>query len=130
MARKIIAVLALAFVTALSAGARAEQFNRCSVGGKYQARSVQPYVTQEDAGYTTIRTFRGAEMFVAAQPGLTKEWLQRTLADQIASGDCDFGVHEVAVTVLSAGGGFAVRFTGRDEKAAGQILRSAEQMVQ
>lgn len=129
MARKIIAGLALALVTAMSAGARAEQFNRCSVGGKYQARSVQPYVTYEDAGYTTIRTFRGAEFFVAAQPGLTKEWLQRVLTDQIASGDCNFGVHDVTVSVLSAGGGFSVRLTGRDERAAGEILRNAEQMV-
>jgi hypothetical protein len=130
--RKIIAGLALALVAAVSAGARAErteQFNRCSLGGKYQARAVQPFVTTEDAGYTSIRTFRGAELFVPAQPGLTKEWLQRVLTEQIASGDCNFGVSDVSVNVLSAGGGFAVRLTGRDERAAGEILRSAEHML-
>jgi len=130
MARKIIGGLALAFVTAVSAGARAEQFNSCSVGGKYHARSVQPYVTTEDAGYTTIRTFRGAEFFVAAQPGLTKEWLQRVLTDEIASGACNFGVNDAKVNVLSAGGGFSVRVTGRDERSAGEILQSAEQLAQ
>jgi hypothetical protein len=129
MGRKIIVGLALALVTAVSAGARADQVNSCSVGGKFQARSVQPYIVTEDAGYTTIRTFRGAELFVAAQPGLTKEWLQRVLTDQVASGDCNFGVHDVTVSVLSAGGGFSVRLTGHDERAAGEILRNAQQMV-
>jgi hypothetical protein len=132
-ARKIIAGLALALLTAISAGARAErpgQFNRCSLSGKYQARAAQAYVSTEDAGYTTIRTFRGAEMFVPAQPGLTKEWLQRVLTEQIASGDCNFGVSDVSVNVLSAGGGFSVRITGRDERAAGEILRNAEHMLQ
>jgi len=129
-ARRIIAGLALALVTAVAAGARAEEFNRCSIGGKYQARSVQPFVTTEDAGYTTIQRFRGAEMFVAAQPGLTREWLQRVLTDQIASGECNFGVQDASVTVLSAGGGFSVRVTGRDERAAAEILRNAEHMLQ
>ena len=129
-ARKIITGLALALVTAVSAGARAEHFDRCSLGGKYQARGAQAFVTIEDAGYTTIRTFRGAELFVPAQPGLTKEWLQRVLTEQIASGDCNFGVSDVSVNVLSAGGGFSVRVTGRDERAAGEILRNAEHMLQ
>jgi hypothetical protein len=129
-ARKIIAGLVLALVTAVSAGARAESSNRCSVGSRYQARSVEPYVTTDQTGFTAIRTFRGAEMFVAAQPGLTKEWLQRVLTDQIASGDCNFGVHDVQVSVYSAGGGFSVRLAGRDERAAGEILRNAEQLVQ
>ena len=80
--RRLVVGIALALVTAVSAGARAGQFEQCSVGGKYPVRSVTAYVTHEDAGYTTYDQFQGAEVFVPAQPGLTSEWLQRVLADR------------------------------------------------
>ena len=127
--RGIIGAVALAVVTAVSAGAQAGQFDRCSIGGKYNVRSVLPFSTYEDAGYTSYRQFRGADVFVAAQPGLTREWLQRVLTYQIANGECDFGVHDVSVSVLSAGGGFSVRLSGPDERAAGEILRNAQLLV-
>jgi hypothetical protein len=128
--RRIVAAAALALVTAASAGAgAAEQFDRCNVGGKYVVRSVSPYSTYEDAGYTSYKQFRGADLYVAAQPGLTQEWLQRVLTEQIARGECNFGVHDVTVTVLSAGGGFSVRLQGRDERAAAEILRNAQLLV-
>ena len=127
--RKIVMAVALAVVTAVSAGAQAAQFDRCSIGGKYLVRSVMPYSTYEDAGYTAYREFRGADVFVVAQPGLTREWLQRVLTYQISTGECDFGVHDVSVSVLSAGGGFAVRLMGRDEKSAGVILQHAQLLV-
>jgi hypothetical protein len=127
--RKFVAAVALAVVTALSAGAQAAPFDQCGIGGKYQVRSVLPYTLYEDAGYTSIREFRGADVFVAAQPGLTREWLQRLLTQQISTGECDFGVADVSVSVLSAGGGFSVRLTGRDEKAAGEILKHAQLLV-
>ena len=53
----LMAGIALALVTAMSAGARAGQFEQCSIGGKYPVRSVRPYVTYEDAGYTTYQQF-------------------------------------------------------------------------
>jgi hypothetical protein len=127
--RRLIAGVALALMTAVTASAQAGQVDRCSIGGQYQAKSVLPYSTYEDAGYTSYRQFRGADVFVAAQPGLTQEWLQRVLTEQIASGTCDFGVHDVSVSVLSAGSGFSVRLSGRDERAAGEILRNAERLV-
>jgi hypothetical protein len=127
--RKLIAAAALAVVTTVSAGAQAGQFDRCSIGGKYLVRSVLPYSTYEDAGYTAYKQFRGADVFVVAQPGLTGEWLQRVLTYQIATGECDFGVPNVTVSVLSAGGGFSVRLMGRDERSAGQILRQAQLLV-
>ena len=127
--RKIVIAVALAVVTAVSAGAQAAQFDRCSIGGKYLVRTVLPYSFYEDAGYTAYREFRGADVFVVAQPGLTREWLQRVLTYQIANGECDFGVHDVSVSVLSAGVGFSVRLIGRDEKAAGVILQHAQLLV-
>ena len=101
----------------------------CSLGGKYFVRTVQPFSTEENAGYASYTQFRGAELFVPAQPGLTQEWLQRVLSFQIAAGECDFGAPDAKVTVLSSGGGFSVRLAGKDEKDASVILRHAQQLV-
>lgn len=127
--RSLVGGIALALVMAASAGARAEGADRCAIGGKYHVHTVAAYTTFEDAGYTTYREFRGAQVYIPAQPGLTQEWLQRELADQIAAGDCNFGVNHARVTVLSAGGGFSVQITGRNEKDAGVILEHAQLLV-
>jgi hypothetical protein len=126
--RKLVVGIALALVTAVSAGARAaeSESDQCSVGGKYPVRSVAAYTTYVDAGYTSYTQFQGAELFVPAQPGLTSEWLQRVVSDQVATGACDFGVRSANVSVLSAGGGFSVRISGHNEKDAGVILHHAE----
>jgi hypothetical protein len=127
--RTCIAAAALGLVAVTGTGVQAAQPERCSLGGRYFARSVTSYVTTEDAGYTSIREFRGAEAYVPAQPGLTAEWLQRVLSYQVATGECDFGVRDVAVSVIPAGGGFSVRVSGKDERAAAVILRHAQQLV-
>src|SRR3954462_14547415 len=119
--RSFVVGIALALVTAVSAGARAAESDQCSVGGKYHVRSVGAYTTYVDAGYTSYTQFQGAEMFVPAQPGLTGEWLKRVLAGQIAAGACDFGVRNAKVSVLSSGCGFSVRVSGQNEKDAGVI---------
>lgn len=124
--RRLVVGIALALVTAVSAGARAGQFDQCSLAERYHVRTVSAFTTYVDAGYTSYTEFRGAELFVPAQPGLTQEWLQRVLSDQVASGACDFGVAKAQVSVLSAGGGFSVRISGRSQKDAGVILQHAE----
>ena len=91
--------------------------------------SVKPLYNFEDAGYTTFRQFRGAEVYVPAQPALTAEWLDRVLTSQVAAGECNFGVPKVDVEVLSDGGGFSVRLSGNGERGAAEILRHAQQMV-
>ena len=127
--RKLVVVVALAVTAVVSSGAQAAEPEQCGLGGKYMVRSVSPYKTFEDLGYTSIEQFRGAEVFVPAQPGLTSEWLQRVVSYQIAAGECNFGVPDVTVSVLSAGSGFSVRLAGRDDKAAAEILRHAQQLT-
>ena len=131
--RRFIAAVALALATTMSAGAGAAEPVRCSLGGKYFARSVKAYNITEDAGYSIFTRFRGAEVFVPAQPGVTAEWLDRVLTFQIAAGECNFGVPNVNVEVLSDGGGFSVRLSSTgdsyDERDAAEILRHAQQLV-
>ena len=127
--RRWFLVVALSSAALVSGAAQAAELERCSLGTKYPIRSVSAYKTFDDLGYTTVEQFRGAELFVPAQPGLTSEWLQRIVAFQIAAGECDFGVRDAAVSVLSSGSGFSVRLSGKTEQAAGEILRHAQQLV-
>lgn len=132
--KRFIAAVALALVTTMSAGAGAAEPVRCSLGGKYFVSSVKPYNTQEDAGYSIFTRFRGAEVYVPAQPGVTAEWLDRVITYQIAAGECSFGAPKVNVEVLSDGGGFSVRLSSMsdrygNEREAGEILRHAQQLV-
>jgi hypothetical protein len=131
--RRFIAAVALALATTASASAGAAEPVRCSLGGKYFARSVKAYNTTEDAGYSIFTRFRGAEVFVPAQPGVTAEWLDRVLTFQIAAGECNFGTPKVNVEVLSDGGGFTVRLSSTgdsyDERDAATILRHTQQLV-
>jgi hypothetical protein len=126
--RTLIAAFVLSLATGVSETTQAAEPERCALGGKYLVRSVAPYKTYEDAGYAAFTVFRGAEVFVPAQPGLTREWLQRVVSFQIAAGECDFGAPEVSVSVLSAGGGFSVRLSGSGEKEAREILNRAQQL--
>jgi hypothetical protein len=127
--RTLVAAVVLSASTILSTNAGAAETNQCSLGGSYMVRSVAPYQTFEDAGYTTYTQLRGAEIIVPAHQGLTREYLQRVLTFQLASGECDFGVRDAAVTVLSSGDAFSVRIAGHDDKSAAEILRHAQQMV-
>ena len=121
--------MVLFLVMAAGAGVRAAPIDTCGLGGRFPVRSVTSYVTDENEGYTSYRRFRGAEIIVPAQPGLTAEWLQRVVSNQVASGACNFGVSNMNVDVLSAGDAFAVRLSGTDERAAGVILKHAQQLV-
>jgi hypothetical protein len=131
--RRVVAAVVLSVVSTfagLSGDARAEETTgQCSLGHRYPIQSVTRYMTVENAGYTTYDQFRGAEVIVPAQPGLTREWLQRVLSYQVAAGECDFGTRAATVSVLPAGGAFSVRITGTDDRTAGEILRHAQQMT-
>ena len=125
----IAAVVLSAAVAGTGGGPVAAEVNRCSLGSRFPVNSVMRYSTVENAGYTTYDQFRGAEVIVPAQPGLTREWLQRVLSYQVAAGECDFGTHDATVSVQPAGGAFSVRILANDERTAGEILRHAQQLV-
>src|SRR5262245_11642077 len=127
--RRLAAGVVLFMVMSAGAGVRAAPTDSCSLGGRYPVRSITSYNTDENEGYTSYRRFRGAEIMVPAQPGLTAEWLQRVVSHQIATGACDFGVNNMHVDVISAGDAFSVRLSGTDERAAGVILQHAQLLM-
>jgi hypothetical protein len=128
-AAALSATVALSVAGVLAAGSGAGEFNRCGLGGRYFVRSVAPYEMSEDPGYSSSTQLRGAELTVPAQPRLTREWLQRLVRYQLATGECDFGVPDATVSVLSLGDAFSVRITGRDEEAGAKILRHAQRLA-
>jgi len=126
----------------LSAGA-ASAAEACKLGTEYQVTSVAAYKRPvETGGYggTVTPVLRGAEIRVAAQPGLTAEWMERKLEAQVATGECTFGVTRANVDVVSEGDNFIVRVTNReeigalnrptaaDERAAAEILSRASEL--
>jgi hypothetical protein len=102
----------------------------------HRITSVTPYRVEERIGKNSVQRLRGAEVFVQAEPGLTAEWLQLTLARHIAQmrgpaamPDCAFDVDDVAVRVESGGTGFRVRIIARDTDKAEEVLRRARLLL-
>ena len=99
-----------------SAGVSAAAGDRCALGTEeYQVTSVEPYKRAiENGGYADNgnQVLLGADIRVAARPGLTREWLERRLQTQAASGECQFGVANPSVEVLGGEETLVVRITG------------------
>lgn len=91
---------------------------------------VEPLRVTEGIAFERSHRLAGAEVYVPAQPGLTAEWLQRTVETDIAAGRCGFTVGGVGVDVSSAGNGFSVRLTARKLSDAKAILDRARQLAQ
>jgi hypothetical protein len=97
--------------------------------------SVTPYRVEERMGKATFSRLRGANVYVLAEPGLTKEWLQLTLARHLtemrgtAMKDCPLDLSDVKITVDSAGTGFAVRIVARDPAKGEEVLRRAHLLL-
>lgn len=103
---------------------------------EHRITSVAPYRVDERVGKSSLRRLRGAEVFVQAEPGLTAEWLQLTLARHVAEmrgprsmPDCVFDVNEVTARVDPAGTGFLVRIIARDTERAEEVLRRARLLL-
>lgn len=105
---------------------------------KYTPVSVVPYSADENLSYGSYSFVRGAQLYVPAREGLTKEWLeasvQQALAQPKTAAQNDLtcqapAVKNVQVTVTSAGNGFWVSLIGRDERSADALLKWARGIV-
>ena len=98
----------------------------------YHVSSVHPYVHEINNGKRVVsRDLRGAELYVQAQPGVTREWLTAQLQQHIGQmgntsmPGCPLGVLGTTVEVSSAGPGFIVRLIAPDQDKAEDVLRLA-----
>ncbi len=132
--RPIVATIALLFTTLAPLAAQADSPSAC-VLKLHRIGSVSPYRVEEHSGKATISRLRGAELWVVAEPGLTREWLQLTLTRHLAEmrgtmKDCPLDMADLRVSVESAGAGFSVRIVARDTEHAEEVLRRARQLLE
>jgi hypothetical protein len=98
--------------------------------------SVGPYVLEQTPIKTTFKRLGGARLFVAAEPGLTVEYLRSEVASHItAMGSnasmegCPLAAGDVRVQVNSAGTGFWVDIVAKDPSKAEEVLRRARLLI-
>jgi hypothetical protein len=96
---------------------------------RYAPVTVRPHYENEvswSEGFDSARQLRGADVFVAARPGLTAEWLWHELGARPGDArSCATGVAGAEISVTSGGSGFVVTIRGGDEDSGQQILRLA-----
>jgi hypothetical protein len=110
---------------------------------KYAPVAVVPYSYDAYMAYGSFSFLRGAQLYVPAHKGLTREWLeasvQRALAIAARTGGrisersglpCSPYVENVQVSVTSSGPGFWVQLIGTDEASATELLDWARSVVE
>ena len=120
-------------------GANAASPNTC-VFDKYAPVAVSPYIVENSFDYGSFSSLGGAQLFVPAREGLTREWLtasvqhalaaaQASQADGTASCDTP-NVKNVAVSVVSAGNGFWVQLISQDTQSSQDLMKWARGIVE
>jgi len=143
---KFVAAVGGLVVLSAFAGVSRAAGERCALGTEYPVSSVESYKRPiQTGGYgdTVNPRVRGADIRIAAQPGMTAEWLDRKIEEQVAAGACQFGVANPGVEVAPDGESFIVRVTATpeppgitrlsdpkpEEQAAHEILRRARDLA-
>jgi hypothetical protein len=128
----LAAVLLVSFVVSAAPAQRHE--GPCTLAN-YKVTQVIPYRVEERVGRGVLRRLAGAELFIPAQPGLTKELvgaqvirhLKQMKATTMAG--CPLDVEQVSVTVSSANTGYWVQIAAKDRAAAKEVLARAQHLV-
>jgi hypothetical protein len=90
--------------------------------------SVEPYKVVETNLKRSSDRLQGAVITVAAEPGITREWLQRLVTDPstTAQSGCPMAVPGASANVTSTGDGFAITMSSPKRDGAKEILRRAQ----
>lgn len=108
-----------------------DQAQAC-VFDRFAPVAVSPYSSENSMGWGSYGWLGGAQLFVPASEGLTKEWLTVSVQQAIDSAQlCDSPrVTDVHVNVVSGGNGFWVQLIGQDEDTSAALLRWARSVVE
>lgn len=106
---------------------------------KYTPVAVAPYVSENSIDYGSYSFLGGAQLFVPAREGLTKEWLQASVQRAVAAAQgeqtqsaaaCDApDVKNVHVTVVSGGNGYWVQVVSQESRDSEALLKWARDVV-
>jgi hypothetical protein len=121
----------------LCQGITAAEADRPSFLTAATVSGIRPFMGQHQYIKFTEPELRGAEISVRSSPGMTKQWLARTLrchaAREGASGTSPADPFVVGgspdVVVLETDIGFVIRVAGHDKSEGLEILRRANLLV-
>ena len=97
--------------------------------------SVDPYRVTDTNGKHSWTRLEGAVVKVHPAPGVTREWLQRTIEEHMGRmagapmSDRPLSVAGAAADVSSTGDGFAITIHSKDANTAQEILRRASLLI-
>lgn len=111
---------------------------------KHEPVSVAPFTVESAMDWGSYSFMGGAQLFVPAREGLTREWLAASVQHALASAHvvptadgsnakaiCDMPrLKDVHVGVVSAGNGFWVQLVGRDDRTSDALLKWARGVMQ
>jgi hypothetical protein len=101
----------------------------------YTPEAIAAYYVDDPAWYSSDKTLRGVQLYIAAREGLTKEWLElsvlRAFASpaEVAGQSCRPDVKKVEVSVTSAGPGFWVSLSAVRPRSAEALLKWAKSNI-
>ena len=106
---------------------------------KYAPTAVSQYTIDADLEYGAYDVLSGAQLYIPAREGLTRQWLElsieRALAQDPKTQSSDVACQlpdakKLQVKVTSAGNGFWVQLMTSDPKGAAKLVQWASQVVQ
>jgi hypothetical protein len=138
----LAASLLLGAAAVSSASAHAERDSHC-VFDKHEPVTVAPFSVDSGMDWGSYSYMGGAQLFVPAREGLTREWLAASVQHALASAHivspvdgssakaiCDMPrLNDVHVGVVSGGNGFWVQLIGRDSRTSDALLKWARNLV-
>lgn len=95
--------------------------------------AAAPYSQDEYTSYGSWSWLRGAQLYVPAQAGLTREWLATSIYNASAALSCNNNVPQLTgleVHVTSAEHGFWIQLLARDEHDGHAVLAWARGVAQ
>jgi hypothetical protein len=103
--------------------------------------SVRPFMGEQHYVKFTLPQLRGADIFVRAGPGVTKQWVARVLRCHVAWRDAaglsnqdgfedPSTVDRPDLSFIETETGFVVRIAGHDKAEGEEILRRAQRLTE
>jgi hypothetical protein len=141
-ATKLVTTVAVSLLLGGAHVPSASATNAC-VFDSHKPVSVAPYKVDVGIDWGSYSANGGAQLFVPARDGLTREWLAASVqhalssAQVVSSADgarpeasCDIPqLKNVHVSVVSGGNGFWVQLIGNDAKTNDLLLKWAKEFV-
>jgi hypothetical protein len=140
----LAAGLVISGTFASSASATSPERASACVFDKHEPITVAPFAVDFGMDWGSYSFSGGAQLFVPAREGLTKEWLAASVEHALASAHvvstvdgnnakaiCDMPrLKDVHVGVVSGGNGFWVQLISRDQQTSEALLKWARNLLE